>query len=295
MHLAAHEHLDCELQHISASNEIDVQSFGALSGPTFMGNVQRTHGTINWLHALSAASWIEKTKEFLRTASWKVWTDQVLTAAVAQFTVVQTWCEMSTSGNTRVGPDSGCSQGASCCGFFQSPNKRPLQQGALQFLTALCQGLHYMLLWVCFLRLELRSSLLVFLAFGSTAVPWLPSVLVQFVPSPSETPHNNHWGLSSLSAFLSSLLPSSSALSSSKSSAHSPRLVTPLWALVRSEWSGCLRVSFVVSTGEHSTWPILSRQGVSLKFLVLQCGVQGFASRFLGLGFASWSEPRHQR
>ena len=43
---------------------------------------------------------------------------------------------MSTSGNTRVGPESGRSRRASCCGFFQSPSKGLLQQ-ALQFLTVL--------------------------------------------------------------------------------------------------------------------------------------------------------------
>ena len=78
--------------------------FGTLSVSPFLRNVQRTHATINWLHALHTASWIEN-KGFFGLCRGSCG-NEALTVALAQCTVVNTCCENSMSGNIRVGPRS---------------------------------------------------------------------------------------------------------------------------------------------------------------------------------------------
>ena len=99
---------------------------------------------------------------------------------------------MSTSGNTRVGPESGRSRRASCCGFFESPSKGLLQQ-ALQFLTVLFvfpvlppsgSPLHAV---VSLFPPPGAPQQLAGTKSGLLLCPGLASVLGQFVLSPSGT------------------------------------------------------------------------------------------------------------
>ena len=113
-------------------------------------------------------------------------------AAVAQFTAVQTWCELSTSGNTRVGPESGRSRRASCCGFFQSPSKGTPPASSAVVNCAFCfscpPSVRVSTAWCCeSVSSSWSSAAACWNEICSSAVPWLASVLGQFVLSPSGT------------------------------------------------------------------------------------------------------------